>query len=221
MDDERRQVLQLLRDGKISTEQAMELLAALAPDDTTAESSPPPEPPPAYTDPSYYKESDTAVTGDILYPNSPPNMDSYRRFWQIPFFISLAFVTLFGLWLRAIYQSSAGAMTFGFICVWSFFMLSLLAALLAFLSKRAAWLHVRVQEKEGHRIAISLPLPLQPAKWGLRFASNFVDEATRTNLAMAAEFIDAAQESLRDENAEPMTIHVDDDDGDKVQVFIG
>lgn len=211
MKEERRQILQMLQDGTLTADQAMELLQAMDEEGVGEET--------AVTlaaDP--YAEP---LSGDILTPNEPPNLDRYRQFWKIPFLICLAFLVLFGFWLRAIYLSAEGAITFGFICVWSFFMLAFLATLLAFFSRRAAWLHVRVQEKEGHRIAISLPLPLGLAGWGIKVAHGFVDEKTRGQLDMASAFLSAAKEELKQPGARPMTIDVDDDDGDKVQVYIG
>ncbi len=211
MKEERHQILQMLQEGTITADQAMELLQAMdeegSGEDTAVTSFAD-----TYTEP---------LSGDILTPNDPPNLDRYRQFWKIPFLIGLAFLVLFGFWLRGIYLSSEGAITFGFICVWSLFMLAFLATLLALFSRRAAWLHVRVQEKGGHRIAISLPLPLGLVGWGIKMAYGFVDEKTRGQLDMASAFLSAAKEELKQPDGRPMTIDVDDDDGDKVQVYIG
>lgn len=206
MNDERQQILQMLQEGKITTEQAMELLEAI--DTDTA-------PLPAFT-----ASPAEPMVGEIV-SEATPNMDRYRSWWQIPFFISLAVMVLFGFWLRALYQSADGALTFGFICVWSLFMLTVGLTTLAFLSRRAAWVHVRVQEKKGRRVAISLPLPLGIASWGINLARGFVDDATQIKLDMASEFVKSAKESMQEPGHEPLTIHVDDEDGDRVQVYIG
>ncbi|HFE66523.1 MAG TPA: hypothetical protein ENJ93_04590 [Chloroflexi bacterium] len=200
MNEEREHILKMLQDDTISTEQAMELLDALEP----SPGSPPP------------------LSGDIVEPyEPPPNMNKYRRFWRSPFFIALGFLVFFGLWLYVIYQNNAGAITLGFVFVWSLFMLAFLAVALAFFSRRAAWLHVRVKEKDGRNINISLPLPLRLAQWSIHIAEHFVDEQTRGHLFMASQFITAAQETMREPGAEPLMIDVDDDDGDHVQVYIG
>jgi hypothetical protein len=211
MNEERRQILQMLQEGTITADQAMELLQAMD-EDGEGEETAVPLTTDAYAEP---------LSGDILPANDPPDLDRYRQFWKIPFLIGLAFLVLFGFWLRGIYLSSEGAITFGFLCVWSFFMLAFLATLLALFSRRAAWLHVRVQEKEGHRIAISLPLPLGLVGWGIQVAYGFVDEKTRSQLDMASAFLTAAKEELNHPDARPMTIDVDDNDGDRVQVYIG
>lgn len=204
MVDERRQILQMLQDGTLTTDQAIELLNVLEEDEG----------------------EETAVTatapleGDIL-SDPAPDMDRYRHFWKIPFLVCLAVLLFFGFWLRGIYQSNEGTLTFGFMCIWSFFMLAFLAALLAFFSRTAAWLHVRVKEKEGRRIAISFPLPLGLVGWGIKIAHGFVDEKSRLHLEMADSFLTAAKEEMKQPGARPMTINVNDDDGDQVQVYIG
>lgn len=201
MSEERRHVLQMLQDGTISTEQAMELLDALNNDS---------------------EEEMDIISGDEVYKSEPPpNMNKYRRFWKIPFFISLTVLLLFGFWLRAIYLSSEGAITFAFICIWSLFMFAGFVTLLSFLSRRSTWLHVRVKERNGTRIAISMPLPLRLANWGIGIAKGFVDDNTRGHLTMASEFINAARDTMSEPGADPLFIDVDDDDGDHVEVYIG
>ena len=200
MSEERRRVLQMLQDGTISTEQAMDLLDAMEGEEEVTEVS----------------------KGDFDYiPEPPPNMNKYRRFWKIPFIVSGVFLLLFGVWLRSIYLSSEGAITFAFICVWTLFMFAGLATLLAFMSRRSTWLHVRVKESQGTRIAISMPLPLRLANWGIGIARGFVDDHTRGHLNMAAEFINAARDTMSEPGSDPLFIDVDDDDGDHVEVYIG
>lgn len=204
MSETRRQVLQLLQNGKITADQALELLEAM-------ESPEQPE-----------ETAEKVLTGDIIQPEPPPDMSRFRRFWQIPFVVSLGVLLMVGLILRSMYQSSNGALSLGFICVWSIFILAFGLTVLAFMSRRSAWLYVRVQERNSHRIAISLPLPLGLAEWGVKLAQNFVHEPDEQNkLSMAGEFIAEARKNMSQPGADPFMVHVDDDDGDKVQVFIG
>lgn len=217
MSEERQQILQMLQAGAITADQAMDLLEAL-------ESSEPPqlEEPDSQDTAAPEPDYGPALEGDVIHPQEPPpNMDRFRRFWQIPFFICLGFLMISGLWLRSIYQASEGAISLGFVCLWSVFIFAFLLTVLAFMSRQVAWVHVRVREKAGTRIAISLPLPLGLAKWGVQFAQGFVDDETKVTLHMASDFITAAQESMKEPGSEPLMIHVDDDDGDRVQVYIG
>lgn len=209
MSEARRQVLTMLQEGKITADQAANLLQALGDDE-------------AAPLPAVFSEPESPpLEGDVMRSAPPPDMDRYRRFWQIPFFITLTVMLLLGMWLRSLYQSSAGAITFGFVCVWSLFMFTFLLVALSFMSRSATWLHVRVREKNGRRVAISLPLPLRLATWGLSFARRFVPESEQDKLDMAAEFVNAARDNLKQAAAEPIMINVDDEDGDQVLVYIG
>ena len=89
------------------------------------------------------------------------------------------------------------------------------------MSRRATWVHLRVDERQGRSIAISLPLPLGLAGWGVNIARGFVKADQRQNLDMVADFIEAAQQNLQAPGSDPLMINIDDDDGDRVQVYIG
>jgi hypothetical protein len=80
---------------------------------------------------------------------------------------------------------------------------------------------VRVKERGGKRIAISLPLPLGLASWGLELARSFTPAEQRQNLDMAADFLAGAKTQLNDLASDPVMINVEDKDGDHVQIFIG
>jgi hypothetical protein len=201
----RDQVLHMLQEGKLTAEQAQELLQALE------EEPAPPQP----------GDSPPILTGEVIQPVEPPNMDRFRQFWQYPFFIALIALVLVGLGLRSLYQSSAGAVTLWFVCVLSIFIFLFVLVALAWMSRQSPWLHVRVKEKGNRKIAISLPLPMGLAQWGINIARGFVPDEQQANLEMASAFLQAARDDLHEPGADPLVINVDDDDGDQVQVFIG
>ena len=197
MSDEKDKVLSMLQNGTIDAEQANELLGAMAAEDE--------------------EKVITAVSetsGDI------PDMDRYRSFWIAPFVILSAVTTLLALWLRALSTNRKSRLPFGFLIVLSLFLFSLGLTILIFMSRKSTWVHVRVQEKDGANIAISMPLPLSLAGWAVDYAREFVQGEALDNLNMAATAIAAAQESFNDPNADPIMINVDDEDA-HVQVFIG
>jgi hypothetical protein len=147
-----------------------------------------------------------------------PNYSRFRRFWRIPFIIAAGSLLLSGLGLAFMYQADERVAALGFLCIWSIFVLAFVATILILLARRAPWLHVRVQERDGQRIAISLPLPLQIAHWVLGVARYFVPKEQAMHLETAAAFVSAMQENP---DQEPIIIDVDDDDGDKVEIYIG
>ena len=200
------QILKMLEEGKITAEEANKLLAVLGPEQSIGTVA-----------------GDVVISGMPEYESSetqaePPNYSRFRRFWRIPFIIAAGSLLLSGLGLAFMYQADERVATLGFLCIWSIFVLAFVATILVLLARRAPWLHVRVQERDGKRIAISLPLPLQIAHWVLGIARYFVPKEQALHLETAAAFVSAMQENP---DQEPIIIDVDDDDGDKVEIYIG
>ena len=65
------------------------------------------------------------------------------------------------------------------------------ATAITFWMRMVPWVHVRVQDDDGKRIAISLPLPLTLADWGVSLARRFVKDEVVEHLDTATEFLKA------------------------------
>jgi len=105
------------------------------------------------------------------------------------------------------------------VCGWLPMILGLGVTLAALWSRNATWLHLRVSEGEGGRnkVAFSFPLPLALAAWGIRIAQPFVPQLQDTGVD---EVILALRESRK--RNEPLFIDVqDEEDGERVQIYIG
>ena len=200
------QILNMLEEGKITAEEANKLLAVLGPEQSVA----------TVAGDAVVSDMPEYKSGEA--PTEPPNYSRFRRFWRIPFVIAAGSLLLSGLGLAFMYQAGERVATLGFLCIWSIFILAFVATILVLLARRAPWLHVRVQERDGTRIAISLPLPLQIAHWILGIARNFVPKEQAMHLETADAFVSAMRENP---DQEPIIIDVDDDDGDKVEIYIG
>jgi hypothetical protein len=198
------QILNMLSEGKITAEEANLLLSALETDRSAA-----------------IIAGDPVLTSQVVgdaEKNIPPDMTRFQQFLRIPLMIAVGSLLLSGLGLALMYQAAGQVALIGLLCLWSLFIVALLVTVAIFFARRAAWLHVRIQEKSGRRIAISMPLPLRLANWGLNIARYYVPKEQAVYLQTAAVFVD---DMRRNPNQEPIIINVDDDDGDKVQVFIG
>lgn len=200
------QILKMVEEGTITAEEADRLLAALGPEQSMEAGA-----------------SDLVVTGSpssgpAASAGRPPDYSRFRRYWRIPFIIAAGSLFLSGLGLAFMYQAEEGVATLGFMCIWSIFLLAFLATILILLARRAPWLHVRIQEKDGRRFAISMPLPMRLASWVLNFVRYFVPQEQAMHVDAAAAFVNAMQENP---GQEPIVIDVDDDDGDKVEIYIG
>jgi hypothetical protein len=152
------------------------------------------------------EEDRLAADGQLLPPPGGPP-------WEAPL-IAGTILSGFGL-LGLIRGTRAGVL--GRIGAWATLLLGLLAIVVGVWSRNAPWLHVRVQEKDGQIVRVSLPIPLPLASQILTLARGFVDDETASYLDSAAAFINGLQ---RGEQQDPLRIEVDDGDGTQVQVYI-
>ncbi len=193
MDEERSRILQMVQDGAITPDEAARLLDAL--DDTA--------PPAADHAPAPARAPD-----EVIGPETPP---PFRRYWEVPFAVGLVLLGVAGLCIG----SAPGLLLL--LCGWSAFVVAGVIALIGWWSRTATWVHVRIHEHDGDRFALSLPLPMGVAGWGLAVARRFVDDDTRANLDTAAGLLDMLRDSS---TREPMTFEIDEADGDHILVYI-
>lgn len=205
MNEAHDRILKMLEEGRITAEEADELLTAVSPQQRVGQ-----------------------VAGDAIITDLPQEEPAgpaeavdrrrYQSLWRIPFLIAAGSLLLSGLGLAFMYQANEGVAPLGFLCIWSIFALALLVTLLLLLARRAPWLHLRVEERGGRRLALSLPLPLGLAHWIIGIVRRVVPGEQAAHLETAGEFLSAMR---NDPNREPIIIDVDDDDGDKVEIYIG
>jgi hypothetical protein len=213
MNEAEAKILQMVEEGVISGAEAEKLLQALQPVERVDQVDLP-EP-----DRSL---SHTIVTpeGEVIYaPAEPdaPDMDYFRHFWRLPFLASFVALLFSGAALWAVLQFG-GALYFLLFCLAPFFGLAVVATLLSLWSRWAYWIHIRVHEKRGKRIAISLPVPLRLMGVAMRFAGHHAGKGPAGNLATVSTLLESLEETPK---GEPLMIAVDDEDGDRVRIFIG
>jgi SHOCT-like domain len=203
--EERKKILQMVADGKISADQAATLMRAL---EESAEEEIEVIPP---------------VAGSGPEKTGAPEFDQIRkrarRFAMIPLWIGV-FLTVLSAWAMFSIQQTAG---FNF---WFFFMviplvLGILLIALGAGSQSAPWIYVNVdrsnQSDWPRNITFGLPLPLGLASWFLRTFGTHIEGLKHTNVDEVIQAI-----SLVKNMDEPLIINAnDDEDGERVQVFIG
>lgn len=255
--DERRRILDLLDNGTITAEQAIQLLATVEDDDEPEEVAPAsqnaesadqamilesrvtsvpiaeqavapvvlPDPVPVPTPVAAEQAENEIPTPEDPPEPQPGRVDSpfdpgqagWRAWWQWPFWIGIG-VTVFAAGLMYLAYQGSG-FGFWFACTWFPFLFGVAVMALAWASRTARWVHVRVQQKPGQkpeRIAISLPIPLRLTAWALQTFGGQIPGMKNMN---AAEMVMA----LRNVTPEtPFYVQVDEgDDGEKVEVYIG
>jgi len=144
---------------------------------------------------------------------TPLREGHWSRFWLYPLAAAGLLLAL-GVLILALVLGTGAARGWQ-VCGWLPLSLGTLGVLFALWSRSAKWLHVRIKEKKGKRIAISFPVPLTLTAWILRVVQPFVPKLQETG---ADEMILAFRDAKRDE---PLHVQVDDEDGEQVEIYIG
>jgi len=203
--EERRKILQMVADGKITAAEAASLMRTL---DESAEEE---------------VEVIETESGSRSSGSDAAAFDQVRqramRFAMIPLWVGVILTVLSAWWMFSIQQSSG--LNFWFYCMSMPLLFGVLLIALGARSESSRWLYVNVDR--SHRadwpknITIALPLPLDLASWFLRNFGMYIDSLKGTTVDKVIMAISAAKLTT-----EPLIINVDDHNGgERVQVFIG
>ncbi|GAB4458585.1 MAG: hypothetical protein Kow0070_12480 [Anaerolineales bacterium] len=203
--DERKKILQMVEDGKISAEEAVNLMAALD-DDAEAE-----------------VDVFESASGFGYERSEAPEFDRIkaraRRFALIPLWVGVL-VTLASAWAIYTIQQNAGA-NFWFYCMILPLMFGILLIALGGGGRASRWVYVNVDRKDAKpgdgpkHITLGFPAPLGLLAWFFdTFGHNFKGMSRGK-----AEGVVQMMRAARDLD-EPLMVHVDDDEA-HVQVYIG
>lgn len=217
--EERRKILQMVADGKISAEEAATLMRAL--DESTGDEA---------SAEMEIIEVRPASSGDgggasASMRDQAPELDEVRlrahRFSGAFLWIGIITTVLMAWWMFSV-QQNAG-LNFWFFCLSLPLTFGILLIALGAGSRTSRWLYVNVdrsqsKDQDGPRkISLAFPLPLGFASWFFRTVGRHIDELRDKNVDAIADMI-----ALAKNMNEPLIVHVDDDnDGTQVQVFIG
>jgi hypothetical protein len=148
----------------------------------------------------------------------PADALKWKRWWMVPVWIGVAITVFGGLFMYLAMRSSG--IGFWFVCASTPFILGLVLIVLAWGSRKAPWLHLRVQQPPGEKpekIAFSMPLPIRPAAWFLRTFGHWIPSLKEQSFD---ELILAVGDKTGPDN--PLYIVVDEQEtGEKVEIYIG
>jgi uncharacterized integral membrane protein len=203
--EERRKILQMVADGKISAEEAATLMRSL---EESAEEI-------------QVIETESGSGGREAKVDAA-EFDRVRErakyFALIPLWVGIILTVLSAWWMFSI-QRTAG-LNFWFFCLSMPFLLGILLIALGAGSGPARWLYVNVDRSQRadwpKNITIALPLPLGLVWWFLKNFGSHIEGLKQTTVDEVIMAISAAKTLT-----EPLIINVDDDGGERVQVFIG
>lgn len=206
--EERRKILQLVEEGKISAQEAASLMRALDDDAEDAEAE---------------MEVIHPVAGSGFERTEAPEFDQIkaraRRFALIPLWAGVL-ITVFSAWAIYAIQQNAGA-NFWFYCMIVPLMLGVLLIALGSGGRASRWIYVNVDRRnaqpgDGPRhITLGFPIPLGFVGW---FFSTFGQNIEGMGIGKGqaiAEMMEAAKNS-----DQPLMVNVDEGD-EHVQVYIG
>ena len=206
--EERRKVLKMVQDGKISAEQAASLMRAL---DT--------DPDPTEPDVEVLEAGPIPGAEQTDAPEFEAVKARARRFAIIPLWIGVL-ITIFSAWGMYTIQQNSG------VNFWFFFLLFplLLGVLLIALGaggEGSKWLYVNVDRRNAQdwprNITLGFPLPLGLTAWVLRTFGHNMRGMKNTNVDEIIQILDATGKS-----GAPLIISANDnEDGEHVQVYIG
>jgi len=206
--EERKKILQMVEEGKISAQEASNLMRALDADT---------DPIQAETD-ILQTEAASGFEGSDA-PEFEEVRSRARRFAMIPLWTGV-FVAVMSAWGIYSIQQSAG-MNFWFFCLMVPLLLGVLLIALGAGGQGSKWLYVNVDRRNAHEwpqnITLGFPLPLGLTAWFLRNFGHNIRGMGKTNVDEIIQILDATGKS-----GAPLIINANDnEDGEHVQVYIG
>ncbi len=208
--EERRKILQMVEEGKISADNAAKLMRALNDDADAAEA-----------------EIEVIETGagsgskSSAAPEFEEIKSRARRFALIPLWVGV-FITVFSAWIIYAIQQNAGA-NFWFYFMILPLMLGVLLIALGAGGQSSRWIYIdvdrrRAKDGDGPRhITLGFPLPFGFVAWFFRTFGGNIQGMSKGRVDGIVQVINATRDS-----SEPFIINVDDsEDGEHVRVFIG
>ncbi len=215
VDNAERKIMDMVEQGQLSAEEGLRLINAMG-------GNHPPIPDPGGVVEDVLAESVITVGDEQAreIPRIPEEeiqrMNRLKKWWLLPFGVGLLVTTLGAIWMYMGFSEHGFGV--GFWLAWIPFLLGIFIVAISFRTNRSVWLHVRIKQPPGEtpqRISISLPMPIALTRW---FMSAFGDRIP----GLKEQPFDNAADILGNLSPEePFYVHVNDDDGEEVEVYIG
>lgn len=206
-DNERAQILKMIDDAKITAEQGLTLMQALAQDEEAEAETP-------------FLETETG--GEAEWKPAPPDpvveqlKRRVRSFYIIPLFGG-TFLTILFAWLM--YQSvNNGSTGVAFYCLlFPSLLLGILLLSVGAASQKSSWMYVDIQQKPGEKPGrIMFGFPLDLVRWLMNTFKSNIPHGEREKAEMVLQVMNETP------SQEPIVVQVDEgEDGNKVNVYIG
>jgi hypothetical protein len=211
VDKAERKILDMVQEGQITAEEGLRLINAIGSRDKLSKAQ---DQGPELDAVSQNEDNDAHPPQ--IPEEEKQRMNRLKRWWVLPFGIGLLITILGVIWMYTGYL--AQGFGWGFWLAWIPFLLGILIVAVSFHTSRSVWLHVRIRQSPGEtpqRISISLPIPILLTRWFINAFGNRIPGLRDQPLDNYSEIL----ENLSPEA--PFYVHVNEDDGEEVEVFIG
>lgn len=208
--EEKKKILQMVEDGKISAEEALTLIKALEATPTEDEVEVIETEAPFGDDTSSGLGRSAGLEFDEVKARA-------QKYAMIPLWIGVGFIVLSSYWMFMLVQNANYG--FWFFCAWFPLLLGLLLVALSAGGVNSRWLYVSVKQRKGdwpEHVTLGFPIPLGLISWILRNFGQFIPGMGRTSVD---EILMAL--SVTEDLDEPLIVNVDEGEhGERVQVYI-
>jgi hypothetical protein len=206
--EERKKILQMVEEGKISAEQAARLMRALATDVDSAD-----------VPIEVLEVGAGSNTERIDAPEFEEVKSRARRFAMVPLWIGVV-ISMLSAWAIFSIQQSVGVNFWSF-CLLVPLLLGVLLIVLGAGGPSSKWLYVNVDRRNTQdwpqNITLGFPLPLGLTAWFLQNFGHNIRGMGKINVDEIIQILDATGKS-----GAPLIINANDnEDGEHVQVYIG
>lgn len=207
--EERRKILQMVEEGKITAQEAANLMRTLEAEEPEAGVEVI-EPGPA----SGFPETETSA------PEFEEVKARARHFMLIPLWVGIL-ITILSAWGIYEIQNDFGT-NYWWICLLFPLFLGILFIVIGAGGQSSRWLYVNVDRRYAEdwpkNITLAFPLPLGLTAWFLRNFGHHIQGLRHTNVDDIIQILEATKKSEA-----PLIVNVDDDNerGERVQVYIG
>jgi hypothetical protein len=203
--EERKKILQMVEEGKISAEQAASLMRAL--EDNSAQEE------------FQVFEAGPGASDERGASQFEEVKSRARRFAMLPLWIGV-FISVLSAWAIYAVQQAAG-INFWFFCLLVPLLFGVLLIALSAGGQSSKWLYVNVDRRNAEdwpqNITLGFPLPFGLTAWFLRNFGHYIHGMKNTNVDEIIQILDATGKSDA-----PLIINANDsEDGEHVQVYIG
>jgi len=207
--EERRKILQMVEEGKISAEEAADLMRALDEDSAQEQMD------------VFEAEASSGFEGSAAPSPEFENVkERARRFVMIPLWIGVSIAVLSAWGIFSIQQNVG--VNFWFFCLMFPLMLGVLLIAIGSAGQGSSkWLYINVDRRDAddwpRNITFGFPIPLALTAWFMRTFGHNINGMNKAQVDGIVEVLNAT-----DKSDAPFIINVDDDDdGERVQVYIG